>query len=402
MNNKNALLIVVAIVAIVSLFVMPRILNRPAAASYPPRLQEQALAPMVSYVESHYRTPEDYLVSEFAAHDIVFVGEFYKISQNVNLIRDVIPLLYKAGVRNLGIEYALYDDQARIDALLTAPAFNEAEAQAITFHWVVTWGYKEYIDLFRAAWQLNSTLPKGAPRFRIVGLSVRQNWESVKTQNDLTNAEVVRQIVSAGVPDAYIAQTIMKEFVDKGEKALVYIGQVHAFTAYRDLAYAKNAAAQGFSETRRAGNIIYDRIGARAATVLLHCPWPDSGSRSQLSYPVGGDLDALMLALPTDKRSVGFDTKGSPMGELKVTSTPFSTDHPNLTLSGMCDGYILQGPISELKAVTPIPDFINAANDAEAAKNFPGPKPPQTDPASLNQIIAQDTAQVDTWLQLFK
>ncbi len=402
MNNKNTLLIVVAVVAIGSLFIMPRIMNRAPGVSTPPRVAETGLAPMVSYVESHYQTPEDYLVSTFTNHDIVFVGEFYKIAQNVNLIRNVIPLLYKAGVRNLGIEYALYADQARIDALLTAPAWSEQEARAITFDWVVTWGYKEYQDLFRAAWQLNSTLPKGAKPFRIVGLSVLQNWENVKTQSDMTNVEVIKQIISAGIPDAYIAQTVMKEFVDKGEKALVYVGQMHAFTAYRDEGYAKNAAAQGFSETRRAGTIVFDKIGARAATVLLHAPWPDSGSRSQLGYPVGGDLDALMLALPPDKRSVGFDTKGSPMGDLKETAAPFSTGHTDLTLSGMCDGYILQGPISDLTAVTQIPDFINDANAAQAAKNFPGPKPPQSDPATLNQIITEDISQVTTYLRLFK
>ena len=46
----------------------------------------------------------------------------------------------------------------------------------------MTWGYQEYIDLYKAAWQLNHGLPAGAPPFRVVGLNVRQYWESLKTE----------------------------------------------------------------------------------------------------------------------------------------------------------------------------------------------------------------------------
>ena len=55
------------------------------------------------------------------SHDIVFLGEFFKIRQNVQLVAALIPRLYAAGVRNLGIEYALSDDQEEIDALRDRP-----------------------------------------------------------------------------------------------------------------------------------------------------------------------------------------------------------------------------------------------------------------------------------------
>jgi hypothetical protein len=395
-------MIIAVVVAVIAIFGLPRLLRGGGGPASPPAVSSGTLSPLVTYVESHYQSPADYIVSRFQSHDIVFLGEFYKISQNVTLVSDIIPRLYKEGIRNLGIEYALTEDQARIDALLSSPSFNEAEARAITFDWVVTWGFKEYIDLYRAAWQLNSSLPKGSKPFRIVALSMRQNWEYVKTEKDLSDAEVIKKILSNGVPDAFMAQGIVREFVDKGEKALVYCGMWHAFTAYRDVEYAKNAAAQNLTETRRAGSIVFDRIGKRALTVLLHSPWPDTRSRTGLAYPAGGVIDALILALPEEKRSAGFDTAGTPMGSPKVAELPYASGHLALTLGGMCDGYVIQGPISGYRAVTPIDGFITEAGAAYAAKNFPGPKPAKLEVADLNGIVAEDARRVEEMLRQFR
>ena len=140
---------------------------------------------------------------------------------------------------------------------MTGPAWDESRARAITFDWLVTWGYQEYIDLYKAAWQLNHGLPAGARRFRVVGLNVRQYWEFLKSNKDLGDPQVVAQIFARGVPDAHMAEVIDQEFLQKGEKALVYCGTQHIFTRYRSREYEKNAAAMKLPEIRRAGNIVY-------------------------------------------------------------------------------------------------------------------------------------------------
>ena len=124
--KRNTLLIVLIVVAGAFLVLNPlQFFNRGG----PPRrpiLEAARLSPLLSFAESSWRSPEEYVLDAFARHDVVMLGEFFKIRQNVQLVQGLIPRLYAAGIRNLGIEYALSDDQGQIDALLTAPAGTKA------------------------------------------------------------------------------------------------------------------------------------------------------------------------------------------------------------------------------------------------------------------------------------
>ena len=293
-------------------------------------------------------------------------------------------------MRNLGIEYALSEDQKDIDALVSAPSWDESKARAITFDWLVTWGYQEYIDLYKAAWQVNHGLPAGAKPFRVVGLNVRQHWENLKSDKDMNDPVVVARIFSEGVPDAHMAEVIDRELVQKHEKALVYCGTQHIFTRYRSTEYEKNAAEMKLPETRRAGNIVYAEIGARAFCISLHAPWPDRTQRSRMAYPAGGAIDALIDALPPDMKNGGWNTGGTPLGALPVKTSDYAIGSPGLTLSGLFDGYVIQGPISQYATVTPIKDFVRPEDAARASREYPGVKTTPLTVEQINQSISDD------------
>ena len=251
--KRNVVLVIVAIIAGVFLVFNPLQFLRRSGGAARPAVDSAVVASLLTYAQSSWHAPEEYVLSTFGDHDIVFLGEFFKIRQNVELVTGLIPRLYAAGVRNLGIEYALSDDQQDIDALVTASAWDESKARAITFDWLVTWGYQEYIDLYKAAWQANRDRPPGARPFRVVGLNVRQHWESLRSDTDASNPKTIASIYADGIPDAHMAQVIDGMFVKKGEKALIYCGTQHIFTRYRSREYETNAAAMKLSETRRAG-----------------------------------------------------------------------------------------------------------------------------------------------------
>jgi hypothetical protein len=400
--KRNTILIIGIIVAAVFFLDPFGMFRRPSGPVSPPRLSVEKLSPLVNYVESNYRDPSHYIVSTFGSHDVVFFGELPLISQSPRLVADLIPDLYAAGIRNLGIEFAMSEDQSRIDALLGAPSFNEAEARDITFHWMVVWGFQEYIDIYRAAWTLNHGLKAGSKPFRIVGLNVKQNWEYIVTEGDLSNAGTIAKVQSNGIPDAFMAAEILRKFADKGEKALVYCSMTQAFTAFRDAQYAKNAAEQKLSETRRCGNIVYDRIGKRAFTILFHTIWPDSRTQRGAGYPADGTIDALIAALPEERRNACFDTAGTPMGEIPVSYIAYATDSNPRTLADVCDGYVIMGPIPGYTAVTPIPNFVNGSNEAFAVKNFPGPKPKDLDAPKIEEQIVKSTENMAQLLAQFR
>ena len=400
--KRNTLLIVVVAVAGFFLLFNPlkwfnrnsNVVNRPAPAT-------SQMTPLLESAQSRWRSPEDYVIASFSQHDIVMLGEIYKIRQNVELVIGLIPRLYAAGVRNLGIEYALSDDQAQIDSLVTAPAWDESKARAITFDWVVTWGYQEYFDIYKAAWQVNKDRPTGAAPFRVVGLSVRQNWELLKTDRDISDPKIVAGIYAHGLPEVHIADVIDAEFTKKGQKALVYCGTQHIFTRYHSKTYEKNAGSLKLAEVRRAGNILYERIGSKAWSIALHAPWPDPSQKIGLGYPADGSIDALIDALPAEKKNAGWDLAGTPLGALSIKNSTYG-DSATGTLADVFDGYIVQGPLAQYVTVTPVTDFIVPASVDTAMKNFPGVKLTQPQTANqLNQLIVEDVGQLAKALQQF-
>jgi hypothetical protein len=138
MKRNTLLIVVIAVAAVFMLFPGLSPFSFLTGRSNAPRrggADAATATALLKFAEDSWRSPEDYIVYAFSGHDIVFLAEFYKIRQNLQLVSGLLPRLYAAGVRNLGIEYALSDDQARIDSLVTAAAWNEAEARAIPSEW---------------------------------------------------------------------------------------------------------------------------------------------------------------------------------------------------------------------------------------------------------------------------
>jgi len=193
-----------------------------------PAVDEKLKIELKSYIIKNYLTPEDYILSKFKDHDIIFVGETHYIKHDPELIQKLIPLLYQKGVFTLGSEFGRREDQPLIDSLLNSMTYDESLARLITFNQFVFWGYKEYVDIYKAAWQLNQTLPAGKRKFRILGLNDSPDWSIVKNPEDLNSDEIKRKVWRGGGEHLW-AQTILDSVVAKGEKALIYSGMHHAF-----------------------------------------------------------------------------------------------------------------------------------------------------------------------------
>jgi hypothetical protein len=405
MDRNRVLTIAIIVVAVLFLF-NPFGRRRSLERLIPAPASQETLDPLAATLERRGKTPEDYVIGLFEDHDIVMLGEFPKIKQQVQLASRLVPRLYQAGVRNMGFEYMLYENQARLDRLITAAEFDQAEAERLFFDFVVLWGFEDYLEVVRAAWRVNKDRSPGSTPFRLVGLNVRRNWEHIQSQEDVEDPEVIKKVLAEGIPDLFMADVIQKEFVDRGQKALVYVNLQNAFTRYRNKAYEQNAEEKGLEEVRRAGNIVYDRIGERVVTVALHAPWPDRETLSQVNYPVGGVIDRLMFGLPRESRSVGFDVRATAFAGLEVTSEIYRTGYDSLTFGDMVDGYLLLGPLGDYELVTPIPNFVNEQNLAEAVRRFPGPKQfdPRREPtpADFTRLIDQDLESLQRVIDQFE
>ena len=134
----------------------------------PKPLDPALQAELAGWFEKNGDTPESYVVGLFSDHDVVFLGEYHRIRHDVLFVQSLVEPLYNAGVRVLATEFGRREDQPLIDSLVTAPEWDEGLAREIVFRQFIWWGYREYVDLYRAAWELNRGLPDGEPVFRIL------------------------------------------------------------------------------------------------------------------------------------------------------------------------------------------------------------------------------------------
>jgi hypothetical protein len=337
-----------------------------------PSLDDSLRTELVDYLTNHRMTPEDYVVSKFADHDVVILGENHRARHDPILIQKLIPRVYSAGVHILCTEFARRVDQPLIDSLLALPVYDDRLAQLIDFREFVHWSYREYVDIFRAAWELNHSLKPEQTKFRILGLNNSPEWNFIQTQEERDNPDV-RKKVWHGETEKDWADVVLTQVVDKSEKALIYCGIHHGFSEYRQPRVREDGSCAGFVEDRL-GRYIYNAIGKRVMTIYLHNDWPSvKGYNYPMTYPADGYIDALFATLDSTWWPVGFDTKGTPFGRLPGKTSIYSICYDSFDLGTYCDGYIFQMPFTDYEPITCIEGFFNEDNIAEAQRNAVNP-----------------------------
>lgn len=362
-------------------------------ADPPPALSPVQQAELATWLQENGLEPAAYVAGRFDDHDVVFLGEMHRVKHDVLFVQSLLEPLYDHGVRVLATEFGRREDQTDIDALLNAPTWNETLAREITFRQFIWWGYREYIDIYKAAWRLNRGLPVGAPPFRILGINNSPDWSFIKTQADRDKGDIKRK-VWRGDSERDWAQTIL-DAVTAGEKVLVHCGIHHAFTAYRQPIVVDGEFSH-FDRGLRCGNHVYNALGRRVVTVYLHSPWHgDGGYNGRMRYPAGGVIDALMAAI--GPRPVGFDLAGGPFGELRVTDTVYRHGYDDFKLDDFCDGWIYTKPLSQYEGVTPIVDWIHSGNLSHAQAQSPNPEFRDAGCEEFNAAIAHDATMAQRW-----
>jgi hypothetical protein len=360
-----------------------------------PHLDNDLLTDLQNYLERDHRTPEEYIVAQFSDHDLVFVGERHRLKPDVLLIRSLIPLLYDHGVYNLGIEFADYIDQAAIHRLITGEEYDEQVARQIKFNQWPFWGYQDYIDIYKAAWELNRSLPEGARPFRVVGLNCDWDFSHVWSEEDRKNPEITEKVWPNGDSDEYMAGVIRREFLDRGEKALLYMGANHAYTRYRQPHYDVEADSLIRLSDGRAGNRIYELVADRCFNIRLHSPWPSAEDFSHSVLAADGYLDSLITLLAPSRRRAGFDVVGTPFERLPGTTSYWKHGYDDFGLGDYCDGYVILGPLTEYEGVSVAEGFITEENRLAAIAQIANPDPRVKDSsrtvASLMESLYADT-----------
>lgn len=306
--------------------------------------------------------PQEFVLKQFEKHDAVFVGESHGIRENLEFLQGLLPRLHARGVYDVCFEFGRIEDQRLIDQVLGAAEWHESAARQILFNLDPFWGYRQYVDVYRAAWELNRSLPKGARPLRIWGLFSSYDWSQLRPGETPFELGPKNRIQGRGhhyfdrINEEW-AWTILDNVVNQGRKALVYGGTGHTSCKFR---YERGPMTPHFTS---AGNLVYNAIGERACEVILHSRFSEKWSHHELHWT----LEKALADVSREKQRAAFDLATSPLGKIPTQMQGYAGGHGGPLTVGEChDGLIVLAAASELHAVDIIPDFIHEQNLATA------------------------------------
>lgn len=330
--------------------------------------QTDAIDRSIQYLSANKMSPQEYIVSKFATKDIVLLSEEHRIKENLELVKSLIPFLYKKGVYTIGMEFGASENQNTLDSLILAPEYNEDLARKLMFNYNSGWVFKEYTDLYKAAWSFNKTVPKSAKKFRILNLSYRYNWYSFSGSR---TPEKMKKVFYNGNTEVYRFGIVEKEIMAKGVKVLILTGDIHAFTKYKFPVYDFLGEDFVRLENGYFGNLLYAKYPQKVYSILLHKPFmnlPDA--KPELVSPANGAIEIIMQKL--NYEPVGFDLTNTPLGKLRDDSY-YSLGYKNFALEDFYDGYVFLKPIKKLLGCEIDTAFLTEKNWEQAKKNVADP-----------------------------
>jgi|GEM_PF-76302 enterochelin esterase-like enzyme len=322
----------------------------------------------VSYLNQYGKTPTDYILGKFSTYDVVLLGEDHAIKEDLDFIIDLIPSLYKAGVYNLGMEFGASEMQSKLDSLLNAKIYDEESARDMMYFYNVGWAYKEYTDIYWSVWKFNKSLPVNAKKFKILNLSYQYNWSAYKSARTLEN---MSKIFYKGPVDKFRAYLVEKEILEKHEKALLFVGNVHAFTKFKMAILNMNSDNFCDYDDGFLGNRLYKKYPDKIFNILLHCALfnkPDQ--KTTVVSPAMGAVETIMTMLKN--KPLGFDLINTPLQNLPDNST-YSLGYKNLTIGQLFDGYIFLKPFSQMNGCTIDTLFFKNKSWNEIKQQMPDP-----------------------------
>jgi hypothetical protein len=314
------------------------------------------------------REPVEYVAAMFDRHEIVFVGHDLPSRRTGLFIQELIPSVRAAGVQLLGIEWACVDDQSLLDELVNAPQFDEGIARSALFRWGLRhhFAYVEYLDILRSVWGVNRTRDPGSPILRVVALDYDIDIDAVTDSADLLSPYAWEHLRPRGPASRHMAEVLLREFVDKGQKALVLTRTVHALTRLRRRPHSINDQIDREIVDGRVvgcGNHVYSAIADQAATVLIHQPFTAGGEHGFFTLPADGYLDAAFAHPNKPHFPIAFDVSSGPIGRLSCSTSADGGD-----ISQFAHGWVFLETASDLEGPTPLQGLIDDGNLAEARR----------------------------------
>jgi enterochelin esterase-like enzyme len=325
--------------------------------------QDNPVIASIAYLRDQAESPDQYLVKKFSTYNVVLLGEDHAISDNLSFVRRMIPQLYAAGVRNLGMEFGSVEMQKKVDSLMAAPEYNEQLVRDIMYFHNAAWPYTDYLEVYKSVWDFNRMLGKKQKKFRILHLSYQYDWSGFTGE---MTPEKRRKVFHNG-GDEFWANRVKEDVIGRGEKVLCLVGVPHAFTRYHQ-GYRNNSGSCK-SDSIQFGQHLFREFPKKVFSILLNVPLV---TRTGNAHAGAGNGAIELIMHNLNNRPAGFDLVNTPLGDLPDSSM-FSICHDHFTLKDFFDGYIFLGPVKEMKGASVDKMFYANRSPQEVLLRQPDP-----------------------------
>jgi hypothetical protein len=293
----------------------------------------------------------EFVIDKFQDHDVIFLGENHAIKENVDFVVNLIPDLAKHGVLLLGMEFGAVEDQAKLDTLVTAKAFDDQLARDLLYSYNVAFPYQEYMNIYRAVHQVNQT---SKVPMRVLNLSYRYDWHEYKPPYTPIKK---RRVFHRGDVDHFRFQVIKEEVLAQKAKILVLTGTPHALTRYQFI----------YKSNDWLGQLVYQAAKKRVYTIALH-----EFERSLNGEYQPLDQYALESRFVQAGYPIGVDLHTDPIGDVE-TFSKYAEGYNKLRLQDVFDGYIVVARLYDRHGCTIDYDFLSGKEYADVLLHFPDP-----------------------------
>jgi len=226
------------------------------------------------------------------------------------------PLYHQVNVKYFAMEVLKYKNQQLVNKLVMGKEYDEKLVLKLfrDCGWPI-WGFQEYMDILKAIWQVNQTLPPDKEKFKVVCLANDLDGTVLESRRHFfwkLPGSFYRMVTN----DKFMTKVLEWEVLRKGEKVLVQIGRDHTHTHYRQPAVKSGKLVAEVAP--RFGYILHGKYGNRVFQIVLH-QWgmsPDLvHGNVKIQQPLGGLLEEVFAE--NGNKPVGFDVIGSPFASLR-------------------------------------------------------------------------------------
>jgi len=169
----------------------------------------------------------NYFLHKYDNYDIIILGEHHRVQSELDFTNELLPYLYKYGVKTFAFEFLSQDSQDKLKVFMHKDTFDYILLNNI-ISYKPRWYIKEYEQLLYSLWQLNKNKD-----IRIIACDASENDSFLDR-------------------DSLMAINILSEYKKSEEKILVYCGRNHSFTDFYQY------AGKGDS-IMRMGNILFEK-----------------------------------------------------------------------------------------------------------------------------------------------